>query len=423
MSTSEVLALLAVLILLGIAAVAAAAETSFTRMSRARAESLNAHHGDDDSGIVRRLVDDRIRVLSPVLLVLTSALVATVTILAVLSWRRWGITGAIVGFCAQVIVFYLFVIGGPKAKALADLDRSATRLAKVIERACTTPPLSWASTPLLRMVRSRDRVDDDVENTAVSEDELLALTELAAVDQAIDADEQEMIESTIAFGDTVARSVMLPRPDMVTVPATMLASDVMQVVVMHGYSRVPVIGEGIDDVLGVVHAKDLMAALIDGKSKEPVSTLMRHAHVIPETKHINKLMREMQAETFHLAIVVDEYGGTAGLVTLEDLIEELVGEIVDEFDVEEPMIEALASSGSIRVNGKASLSAIEDLLGARLPAGEWSTVGGLIFNTLGHVPEAGETIEVDGHRLIVERVQGRRIARVRIDMEDTGVRS
>lgn len=423
MTTGEVLGLLAVVALLAIAAVAAAAETSFTRMSRARAESLNGHEGDGEPGIVRRLVDDRIRVLSPVLFVLTAALVATVTIVAVLVWRRWGLTGALIGSCAQVVLLYLFVLGGPKAMALSDLDRSATRLAALTGWMCAAPPLSWVSAPLLRMVSSGDRVDVDVENTAVSEDELLALTELAAVDQAIDADEQEMIESTIAFGDTVARSVMLPRPDMVTVPATMMAADVMQVVVMHGYSRVPVTGDGIDDVLGIVHAKDLMAALLDGKANEPVTALMRGAHVIPETKHINKLMREMQAETFHLAIVVDEYGGTAGLVTLEDLIEELVGEIVDEFDVEEPMIEALATGSSIRVNGKASLSAIEDLLGARLPEGEWSTVGGLIFNTLGHVPEEGETIEVEGHRLIVERVQGRRIARVRIDLEDTGVRT
>ena len=179
-------------------------------------------------------------------------------------------------------------------------------------------------------------------------------------------------------------------------------------------------GKSIDDIVGVVHAKDLMAQLIGGEEDATLHGLTRKPVLVPETKRISKLMREMQAETFHLAIVVDEYGGTAGLVALEDLIEELVGEIVDEFDYEEPMIEALAS-GAARVNGKASLSSLEELLGTQLPEGDWSTVGGLIFNTLGHVPAAGETLEVDGHRLIVERMQGRRIARIRI--EPDGARS
>ena len=136
---------------------------------------------------------------------------------------------------------------------------------------------------------------------------------------------------------------------------------------------------------------------------------------MPETKRVAELLREMQAETFHMAIVVDEYGGTAGLVTLEDLIEELVGEIVDEFDVEEPMIEPLAG-GDVRVNGRVPVDELNDVLGVELPEGDWDTVGGLIFNSLGHVPVEGETVEVDGHRLTVERVQGRRIARVSIDV-------
>ena len=146
---------------------------------------------------------------------------------------------------------------------------------------------------------------------------------------------------------------------------------------------------------------------------------MREAHFVPETKRVAELMREMQSDKFHMAIVVDEYGGTAGLVTLEDLIEELVGEIVDEFDVEEPLIEPLPD-GEVRVNARMSIDELNDLLHASLPAGDWDTVGGLIFNLLGHVPTEGESVVSDGHRLTAEKVQGRRISRVRIAPLDQG---
>ena len=180
-----------------------------------------------------------------------------------------------------------------------------------------------------------------------------------------------------------------------------------------GYSRLPVYRETIDDVMGVVYARDLLRHQSEGNYDHSLVELAREPHFVPETKRIAVLMREMQAESFHIAVVVDEYGGTAGVVTLEDLIEELVGEIVDEFDVEEPMIEPLGE-GRVRVNGRAPLDDVQELLGTDLPHGEWSTVGGLIFNTLGHVPAVGESVEVGRHRVLVERVQGRRIARVQI---------
>jgi CBS domain containing-hemolysin-like protein len=187
----------------------------------------------------------------------------------------------------------------------------------------------------------------------------------------------------------------------------------MEVVILNGYSRIPVSGEGIDDVVGLLYAKDLMRAERDGHSDGSVADFLRPAHFVPETKRVPELLREMQTEHFHMAVVVDEYGGTAGLVTLEDLIEELVGEIVDEFDQEEPMIEPL-SDGSVRVNARMSVDELNDLLHAELPEGDWNTVGGLMFHLLGHVPVEGEQVTADGHVLRAERVQGRRIGRVRI---------
>lgn len=154
-----------------------------------------------------------------------------------------------------------------------------------------------------------------------------------------------------------------------------------------------------------------MKALRDGGKEDSVAKITRKPVFVPESKKISQLLREMQAEKFHIAIVIDEYGGTAGLVTLEDLIEEVVGEIVDEFDVEPPMIEKL-DNGKLRVNGRANLDDLDAILNIDLPEGDWSTVGGLIFNSLGHVPKVGEVVQLDNHHFLVERVQGRRIARV-----------
>ena len=245
----------------------------------------------------------------------------------------------------------------------------------------------------------------------VSEEELLAVAEAAEASDAIEPEERELIGHIIEFGDTVAREVMVPRTDMVAMSDRHTVAEAIGIVIEHGYSRVPVYTEGIDDVVGVVHAKDLMRAERDQGADSPAAAVARTPHFVPETKRISLLLREMQAEKFHIAIVVDEYGGTAGVVTLEDLIEELVGEIVDEFDVEVPMIERIGP-GTVRVNGRVPIDELSEVLGAPLPNGDWDTVGGLIFNTLGHVPDEGETLAVGGWELSVERVTGRRIARV-----------
>jgi CBS domain containing-hemolysin-like protein len=227
----------------------------------------------------------------------------------------------------------------------------------------------------------------------------------------IEEEERELIASIIEFGDTVVREVMVPRPDMVTVPATFRVADVMEVSLLNGLSRIPATGEGIDDVVGLVYAKDLMRAERDGEHDRPVSELLRPARVVPETKRVATLLREMQADSFHMAVAVDEYGGTAGLVTLEDLIEELVGEIVDEYDREDPMVEPVAG-GAVRVNARLAVDELNDVLGANLPAGDFDSVGGLLLHLLGHVPTPGEWAAAEGWVLEAERVQGRRVARV-----------
>ena len=266
-------------------------------------------------------------------------------------------------------------------------------------------PVTFVKTPLGKGLK---------EGPFVSEEELLAVAAEAAEAETIEPEERRLIESIIEFGDTVVREVMVPRPDMVTVSHDFRVADVMEVVLLNGYSRVPVLGEGIDDVVGLVFAKDLMRAERDGREDEPVANLVRQARAVPETKPVAELLREMQTEHFHMAIVIDEYGGTAGLVTLEDLIEELVGEIVDEFDTEDARIEPVPGGG-VRVSGSLSIDDANDVLGYDLPEGDFDTVSGLVLAELGRLAVVGDVAECEGVKLTVERVQGRRIMRVLIE--------
>ena len=255
------------------------------------------------------------------------------------------------------------------------------------------------------------------EAPVASEDELIALTEAAAADDVIDDEERELIESVFALGDTIVREVMVPRTDMVAVASDISITAVVDLAIDKGLSRLPVFAEDIDDIVGVCLMKDLTRAERAGRGEQEVRTLMRRARFVPETKHAGDLLREMQAGHYHLAVAVDEYGGTAGVVTLEDVVEELVGEIVDEFDVEEPLVEPLAG-GEALVHGRMPVDQLNTLVRSELGEGDWDTVGGLIFSTLGHVPTVGESIEEGGVLLKVERMEGRRITKVRLTPVD-----
>jgi CBS domain containing-hemolysin-like protein len=252
----------------------------------------------------------------------------------------------------------------------------------------------------------------------MTESELLAFTDVAVEEAAIESNEREFIRSIIEFGDTIAREVMVPRPDIVAFEATTLAELVLEGAIKAGYSRLPVYDGNIDNVVGIAFTKDLVLALRAGKAGNPVVEIVRSAHFVPETKRVAPLLREMQRERFHLAVVVDEYGGTAGIVTLEDLIEELVGEIADEYDAVEPTVEALGD-GWFRVPGIMAVNEANELLGAELPLGDdWDTIGGLVLAIAGHIPAEGESIEVEGYRLVAENVESQRIGAVRMQAVD-----
>jgi putative hemolysin len=228
-----------------------------------------------------------------------------------------------------------------------------------------------------------------------------------------EAEEIKLITSVLEFGEAIVREVMVPRVDMVTVSSRDDTDRALDVVIAEGRSRVPVSGESLDEIVGVLYARDLLALMGSGKGPQPVTTIMRPPHFVPETERVHDLLRELQRRKVHLAIVVDEFGSTAGLVTIEDLVEEIVGEIIDEHDVEEPMVTPVAGGGYL-VDGRLPVDDLSELTGALLPEGDWDTVGGLLLGLAGQVPRVGEPFEVEGLVLTAEQVQGQRVSRVRV---------
>ena len=409
---SDWILLLVIAVLLVLSGALALAETGLTRISRAKAMTL-IEEGHRGATRLLRLVEHPERFLNPVLLLVLLCQLVAATLAGVVADHLFGALGVAVATVFEVVVVFVFFEAAPKTWAIQHAERAALFAAPVVAAIIGFPPVRWLSGGLIGLANAITPGKGLRQGPYVSEQELLAMADVAVEEEVIESEERALIHSIFEFGDTVVREVMKPRPDMVAVEGRDTVGDVIEVAIAAGYSRIPVYEQGIDDVVGIVYTKDLMRAEREGKAARPVREFIREARFVPETKRVAALMREMQREKFHMAIVVDEYGGTAGVVTLEDLIEELVGEIVDEYDVEEPLVEPLPN-GDLRVNARLPIDEANELLHAELPEGDWDTVGGLIFNLLGHVPTEGETVVCDGHRLTAEKVQGRRISRVRI---------
>ncbi|MEX2659123.1 MAG: hemolysin family protein [Acidimicrobiales bacterium] len=404
----------AVVFLVVSAGVLAMAETALTHLPRAKALAL-VEEGRRGAVSLERLLEHRERYLNPILLLVLFCHLATATLVGIEAEARFGPGGIALAAFLELLVIFVVSEAAPKTYALQHTERAALMVAPIAMVVGRIAPLRLLTRALVGLSNVLLPGTGRRAGPAAvsSEGELLALADEAVEAAVLEVEERALIRSIIDFGDTIAREVMVPRPDMVAVAADVTVAQATEIAISHGYSRIPAYDAGIDDVIGIVFVKDLMRATREHKTSSTVATLLRPAFFVPETKKVSELMREMQAKSFHLAIVIDEYGGTAGLVTLEDLIEELVGEIVDEFDVEDPVLEPLAD-GTVRVNARMPLVELNDLLDLDLPEGTWDTVGGLVFDQLGHVPSEGEELVVQGHVLRAEKVQGRRIGRIRI---------
>ncbi len=404
-------ALLVVLVFLALA------EMSMSQMTKPRAAAL-AEKGVKSGKALVRLADQPTMWVNPLLLTVNVCQTVQATLMGIVSGRLFGPAGVAIGVAVNVVLFFVLAEAVPKTYALLHPVKGATITARPIELLVRFWPLRIASNALIKLTNIIVKGEGLKQGPFIGEQEFLGIVEAAAQDSVIEHEERELIESVIEFGDTVVREIMVPRPDVVFIDDTLTVSQALDRAVEEGFSRLPIFRKDedeVDDVEGIVYVKDLVIAERSGRGTESVRVLMREVEVVPESKLVADLMRNMQAKKFHMVMVADEYGIIAGLATLEDCLEELVGEIVDEHDDEEEFMQHLPN-GDYLVIGSTPISKINDDLEMKIPETEYDTIGGFIFGMLGHVPVVGEHVDHAGWRFSAEVLDGRRIQQVRLSM-------
>ncbi|MEA2581331.1 MAG: magnesium and cobalt exporter, family [Actinomycetota bacterium] len=417
MTPTDWFELVIVVVLIGVVGVMAASEVAITRTNRVRAVRLQEEARRGSSALVR-IVEEPAPFLNVVLLITLLATIGGTTIATSLAVRHFHGAGEIISTAAMTLVLFVFAEVTPKTFAIQQPDRVALRVAPLIAFIGTV--VGPFAKGLLRLANVIMPGKGLKEGPYITEQELRASAEVASEEGEIEDEEKELIHSIFEFGDTIVREVMVPRPDIIAIEDDKTLRDVQALVLEHGTSRIPVYKEDLDDVVGIVFAKDVLKAFHQGEQSVRLPELMREVRFVPESKKVAELLREMQREKFHLALVTDEYGSVTGLVSLEDLLEELVGEITDEYDREEPEFVELGV-GRYRVSGKASIDDVNERLGIELPDEEWDTIAGFVLDLFGKIPDDGEEVDYQGMTFKAEKVQGRRIATILITLPAASV--
>jgi putative hemolysin len=410
-----------------------AAEIALVSVRRSRIEQL-VEEGNSGARRVRRLLDDPGRFLAVSQLGLTvigffaSAFAAVsladslAALIANLGVDRGTADTTALILVTVVLALFTIVFAElvPKTIALASAERFAITLAPPIEfLARVLGPVIALLTGITRLVTGRigARVSAEAQ---ISAEELRLIVERGGEQGVLEAEEEQMINAVIELGDRRLHEVMTPRIAIVALPATSSFDDAIDMFVDAGHSRIPVYETSVDDIVGILYAKDLLPFLKSGGDRPALRSLLRTPVFVPESMTIDDLLHEFQRRKVHIAIVLDEYGGTAGLLTIEDLLEEIVGEIQDEYDVEEPLLVKL-SEDEARVDGRAAVDDLLDLFDLENlqleDEDEYDTVGGLVYHRVGGVPSPGDEIHVDGLRLTVESTDGRRVGKVLVVRE------
>lgn len=408
---SDVLSIVAILVLLVVAAFLAMAETAIARMSRVKALHLEQEKRKGAPTLVR-IVEDPAPYLNVVLLLTLLSHITATVLAAALALRTFDGTGEAVAAVGMTVLIFVFAELVPKTYSVQFTEKAALGVARPV---FVLGRLFQPVGKLLLLVSNAAMVilpgKPLPKGPFISEEEIRHLVDVAEEEEEIEEEERELIHSVFEFGDTVVREVMVPRPDMIAIPSSSTIDEALEKIIEAGYSRIPIYEGDTDNIIGLLYAKDLLKRVHEGKKTVKLSSLGRAPTFVPEQKKVSELLREMQDHRVHMAIVVDEYGGTAGLVTIEDLIEEIVGEIVDEYDKEEPLVEPI-DDHTIRVDAKMPIDEVNELMSVDLPHEEWDTVGGLVFALTGRVPIQGEKVRYDSVEFTTERVTGRRIQKV-----------
>jgi CBS domain containing-hemolysin-like protein len=405
--------LAAAVLLLLVAAYFNAAREAMTRMTPYRALKLHKEEVRGASRLVA-LMRNPARTLNILALVVVLAQVSAVALVAIVADH---ILDGGLAFAAALLVgaIALFVVADvvPRTIGVQHTDGVAVRTARWV--GLLAGPLSPFAWLLIRLGNVIAPGKGLAAGPFVTEEAVREMIDVAESDSVIEAGERAMIHSIFELGDTLVREIMVPRPDMVMVSSDAKLDEVVDTLLSAGYTRLPVYKGDRDTIIGLVYAKDILKLLsMPDQAEGAWQQLLRRPYFVPELKPVDKLLRELQARQVHMAVVVDEYGTTAGLVTIEDILEEIVGEIVDEYDREESLVEQI-DEDRWRVDARLPVDDLDEIVDTHLPDEEWDTVGGLLFGLLGHVPKPGEQVEVDALRLIAEHVKGRRIATVLVE--------
>ncbi len=419
---------LVIVVLILLNAVFVAAEIALVTVRRTRIEQL-VDEGSRSARRVRRLIGQPGRFLAVIQLGITfvgffASAFAAVSLTVGLRdfFEDIAVLEPYAGLLALLIVtalvsFFTIVFGElvPKTLALAHAERYALALSPLVDVVGRLlGPAVWLLTRVTNAVNRLLGVRDVRAADAITTQELKLLVERGGEQGILEAEEEQMISAVMELGESRIHEVMVPRTDIVAVPVTATFGDVVEAIIRDGHSRMPVFERSIDNIVGLLYAKDLLRYLKGTEEPPEIRTLLRPPLFVPESLSVDDLLHELQRRRVHIAIVLDEYGGTAGLVTIEDLLEEIVGEIQDEYDVEEPMVVRL-SDDEARVDGRADVDELVELFDVTLDqedAEEYDTVGGLVYHHVGGIPHVGDRVELRGVTLTVESTDGRRVGKV-----------
>lgn len=400
-------------------ALTAGAETALERANAARIQAL-ARKGNAAAlrivGAVERPVDP----LGPLTVARVLAAAGLVSACAYVGATQLGVAGAAwIGLAGGGAAALLQMTVGTLAARRPEYSvLQLHRVIVAVRRLFAVP--AWALGVPARLIAAP--LEAMAPGAGDDEDEdLIALLEREEARGEVEEEERRMIRGIIGLEDKTAREVMVPRIDIVATEAEASVAEAARLATERGFSRIPAHGESIDDIAGIAYAKDLLEALITGREDSPLRALLRDPVFIPESKRADQLLTEMRANRTHLAIVVDEYGGTAGLITIEDLIEEIVGEIEDEYDVAAPALEQI-SEDEVLLDASMPADVLDDLFGYAAESEDFDTIGGFVIHELGRLPAVGDEVRVDGLRLRVLSMSGRRLRRLRVARETSGAR-
>jgi CBS domain containing-hemolysin-like protein len=407
--SSDAVLVIALVALFLVAVLLGAAEAALLRVQRVRV-AVRAAEGDRGARRVLRLVDDLPRVMNTVLLVVLLVQIGAATVTGILSERHLGGIGITIASIVLTLLLFVYAEAIPKTYAVRhplQVSRAVAPLVSWLERG-----LRPIVTVLVAFADLQAPGTGIVGRLGVTEDELRLLAAEAAEVGEIEPTDAELVDRAFELGDMLVKEILVPRTDVVGVTADTPVREALDVAVRAGHRRLPVHTGTLDDVVGVVRMRDLAAAVSEGR-EATARELAGPAMIVPETKRVIELLRQMQEESVHIGVVVDEHGGTEGIVTIEDVAAELVGEVADE-DVPnvQPIVES--SPGVWRVDAATDLDELEDALGEELPHGDWTTVGGLVIALAGEIPSVGAAVEAEGFLIRVTSATPRRVRRVQV---------